>query len=491
MIDKIEPPPDKNKVNYGNWLRPFDTNVWIVTIATIIFSCFVYQFLEALNDERDERSHKQWFMDNFYLSAINFTQNYTYEPKSISGRIFGISFAFWTMLIGATYTANLASLLVEREIQPTKIADIEEGIARGYRMCTFDSSFSDFHIKRQYGQAIRVPKMSPEDMYAAVNNDECDILIGAKQAWTGFQSIESYNPNCDLEWVGRQVQPVVSAFATKVDPGVHCTGLINEVFNYYLSEMKDNKFFDDQWDLFNAERSTPDFSCAAKNAPDDGRRRRNLAQKQVQQQVLGPEENSLARNLKGGGGGGGAAVASAAAAGGGDDSSEGEESLTLNQMAGTFLLHCIGSVLAIVVALISSYAKEKQRLTFKGRNKERNKLNSLNSGSATGVETSSSDGQMRPNIQSQIDELAKSQVELSGQMSMVIKMLNHIQCQLDDTNPNDGRPRVGRGRSGRRSDFGGSVYQSAKGSMDNEDINVDDPKQNSGGAVARIRSFFY
>lgn len=438
MVDKIEPPPDKNTVNYGNWLRPFDSSVWIVTIATIFFSCFVYQFLEMLAGEREGRSFRKWFMDNLYLSGINFTQNYSYEPTSLAGRVFGFSFAFWAMLIGATYTANLASLLVERQATPTKIADIEEGIAREMSMCTFANSFSDLYVEREYGQAMRVPKPTPEDMFKAVNNGFCDILIGARQSWLLFQSIEEYNPNCDLEWVGRTIKPVVSAFTTKVDPGVQCTGLINEVFNYYLSEMKDSRFFDEQWDAFNGARATPDFNCNANSQDDD-----ENDESQGRRRLAANEIESLERNLKGSGGGSPAAAAAA----GGDNSDE-ESSLTLEQMAGTFLLHCVGSGLAILISIFSYYEKKKN--TNRHGSKEISRKDVTTSGDSTGSEPSQS-------VQAQLDSLSLSQKGLSVQMSMVLSMLNNIQEKID--NGDDGE------------------FESARGEAEK-------------GAVAKVRSFF-
>ena len=192
MVDRIEPPTEKNKPNFGNWLLPFENEVWWLTVGTIFFSCFVYQFLELLAGERDGRSFRKWFMDNFYLSIINFTQNYSYEPTSLAGRIFGVSFAFWTMLMGATYTANLASLLVERERSPYKISSITEAIDRQMLMCSHDKSFSDLFIDAEFGQqAKRFPRPNPIDMYQSLNNGECDILIGTLDLRTLRNSIQT------------------------------------------------------------------------------------------------------------------------------------------------------------------------------------------------------------------------------------------------------------------------------------------------------------
>lgn len=421
MVDKLEPPEDNNKPNYGNWTLPFEPDVWYVTLATIFFSCFVYQILEMLGGEREERSYYEWFCDNLYLSFINFTQNYSYEPTTLAGRIFGISFSFWTMLIGAAYTANLASLLVERPIPINTVESINDGITRGMSMCTHQNSFSDIFIKSNYGQAKRIPQPNPEDMYNALNDDQCDILIGTTQAWLGFQTQEEYNPDCYLEWVGRTVHQVDAAFTTTVDPGVLCTGLVNEAFNYYLSVLKAEGFFTDKWDEYYALYATPNFSCNTGGSDDGGgaqdQQRRQLVAKNSRP-VSGTTNDgsgavgSLAvdgRNLKGEGsqrelkGGGGGTVAAAAAVGGGGD--EDIDSLTLTQMAGTFLLHAIGSTLALIIAIYSSYGTKRSKSDNESKEKE--------------------------SMEKRLDALQSSQAELSNQMAMILSRLNSIQQKLD------------------------------------------------------------
>lgn len=408
LVDKIEPPPnnDKNQVDYGNWLRPFENEVWFLTIGTIVVSCFVYQIIEFLGGGRDERSFRKWFMDNLYLSSINFTQNYVYEPTSLAAKVFGISFAFWTMLIGATYTANLASLLVDRPKSPPKIDNIEQAIAQDMSMCTFANANSDLYIQDRYQNAKRVAVPSPERQYQGLNEGTCDLLVGAKQEWLSFQYIQEYNPNCDLEWVGRTVATVNAAFATKVDPGLQCTSLVNEVFNFYLSEMVDNGFLDQQWAEFNEKLATPNHNCNANtNAQGSERRRRRMLTEDTS--TLTMEHADRQRALKGstGGSAGGAVVATL-------DDGEGseEDSLTLNQMAGVFLLHAVGSAVAILVAMLSWYEKKanKQRHSIKG-----DKFDAADS-------------------TTQLEMLWASNKELAAQMEQMMILLKNVERRLPD-----------------------------------------------------------
>lgn len=96
----------EDSVDLYNWLRPFDLGVWLMTAATIVLSALAYQWLEALSGHRGQRTWWKWFMDNLYLSAINFPQNYEYEPHGFAARLFGVSISLWALLMTATCTLS-------------------------------------------------------------------------------------------------------------------------------------------------------------------------------------------------------------------------------------------------------------------------------------------------------------------------------------------------------------------------------------------------
>ena len=214
--------------------------------------------------------------------------------------------------------------------------------------------------------------------------------------WLGFKDIEKFNPDCYLEWIGRTVQQVDAAFTTKVDPGVQCTGLVNEVFNYYLSEMKDEELFEKLWEEFN--ELSADKECTS-NTQSESEGRRRLIQ---------TNNNLEERNLKGAGGG---TVAAAAASGADSGDGEGDESLTLRQMAGTFLLHGILSGIAIIIGIISVFQKNAITSTHRAKT----------------VDESS-----EQSVDQRLDSLQKSQMEVSNQMAMILTRLNSIQEKLDN-----------------------------------------------------------
>ena len=93
---------DEDYISWWNWSRPFEPEVWWLTIFTVITSGLTYQWIEYLSGHRKNRSWWQWFSDNVYLSAINFPQNYEFQPQSAAGRLFGVSIGIWALVMTAT-----------------------------------------------------------------------------------------------------------------------------------------------------------------------------------------------------------------------------------------------------------------------------------------------------------------------------------------------------------------------------------------------------
>jgi len=227
MVRNVAPP--KIRIYWFNWLLPFELDVWLVLVFTVIVSSFVFQFLEYIGKARDDRSFRKWTMDNLYLGCINFTQNFTHEPSTLGGRIFAISFAFWAMLIGAAYTANLASLLVQESGSGFTLNTINDAIDNGMTMCILALTPTGEYLKRKYPQAIPllVPRGTVEEMYTSLINGECDLLLDEEQTFHIYKSKMEFNPDCYLTWQGREVINFEQSFATKMDPGEKCSLLVN------------------------------------------------------------------------------------------------------------------------------------------------------------------------------------------------------------------------------------------------------------------------
>jgi hypothetical protein len=369
LIDQEDPPKEKERINIFNWLRPFTSAVWMLTFITVVISGFCHQLLEWLNGERRDRSQWQWFADNFYLSWLNITQNYEYAPNSFSTRVFGISMGIWALVMTATYTANLASLLVEAKEPPFTVDSIEQAVFLEIPVCTYGNTNADIVIKRRYEKAIRIPFESELEAYEALRRGECGLVASYLDNWLGYQQDARYNPQCDLNWVGRTVETIKSGFAAKADAGYKCTSLVRDVVNLHLNEIISAGILADAWERHRLKMSQ-EFAvdCVADNNNDVEKEDSNVLRslqalstnqrstmRKLRRLPLGPSspEQPRRRKLKGGGGGGTSAAAT---------SGDGEgERLTVEQMAGIFIVHYLLMVVAIGISLANNYRLKRRR----------------------------------------------------------------------------------------------------------------------------------
>ncbi|CAB9526098.1 receptor subunit 1 [Seminavis robusta] len=354
LIDRRKSLRDTKTIDPFNWTKPFEPAVWGMILLTVLVSALVYQLIEHLSGEREDRSLYQWFSDNLYLSAINFSQNFEYAPNSFGGRIFGVSMTIWALVIVATYTANLASLFVEERIEPVLVDSMEKAVVYGSPVCTFQNTNSDFFIRETYPKAILVPKVDEISMFEALRNGECELAVTFAGSWLLHQVNEEVNPDCDLEWVGDKVKTVKSGWAVIADAGNKCSSLVRQVVNLHLVDIVEEGFLDELWEKY---RDLVDDGTCTYESLDD---RRRLQQPKSTPPSAKAQNVASAttrhRILKGAG----------RSASGTEDGVD-ADTLTLQQMAGTFIVHYGAMAIAVLVSLVAVYAEKKKWFQKEGQ----------------------------------------------------------------------------------------------------------------------------
>lgn len=348
---------DRTNFNLFGFATPFDRHVWLAIAATVVFSAFFMMFIDYMERARDNRSWKTWIGDHMYLSNLAFSQNFTYDmPKSGAGRVFLSTFSFWSMLIGATYTANLASLLVENALA-SPISSIKGAMDAELAICIHDGSASDTIVTAMHPSIVTYDKVvktsTPTEMYEKLALQQCDILVGTRQEFEILRVQEKYG--CNLVQAGPEIHSGAASFAIKFDP-LSCDSVLAYVLNIHLHAMSIDGNMTKYWDSY---IDNIDSTCANKEELQQGRR--------LEIDEFGSVEDweefdmdMESRRLKGsgstgGGGGGGGSSESNAFVGG---SSGDAEVLQIEGMAGVFFVHGLGTAVALVLVMYTQLRRK-------------------------------------------------------------------------------------------------------------------------------------
>lgn len=337
------------------------------------------------------------------------------------------------------------------------------------KLCTYATTGADAYVQAKHPVAQRVPVETELETFEALNDGRCDLTVAYYQNWLGFKKQRAYNPDCDLQYVGRPIHTINSGFAVNADSGFLCTSFIGDVLNVYFEELIMSGYIEEMW---NSEyEKKKDNNCDVELPPDaneggegDARRQRTLRQQQqppttqgkrpmTKSQQYQQQKARQQRKLKAGGRGGAAAVGGTVLE---EQTSEGER-LTLNQMVGTFILHYGLSVLAIMIGYGSRYytrwsrSKEKaaaeaqmeehkeddnqQHSPMTETNGDRKKLSSTeeeevyDSVAMMAVPTNHGPGVPEEALRQTQQELKEMKEQMELQLNLILSKLNDLQTQ--------------------------------------------------------------
>mmetsp|Transcript_9718 Transcript_9718/g.14976 ORF Transcript_9718/g.14976 Transcript_9718/m.14976 type:complete len:591 (-) Transcript_9718:22-1794(-) len=272
MVAKKEKDSKNNKFLYilFAWSNPFSVGVWIMIGITILLSGFIYWIMEKIDPETDQICSQKEYLSpamHTFLAAQSFTGHFEFKPRTHAARLFSLSLSFWALVIGASYTANLASFLVVTKMDSDTIDTVETAVRKGLRLCTVKGFASEAVVMKRFPNTKFVRRSTELTLYQGVREEICDIAITQRDSWRTYQQLPAFNGDCDLEWIGRQYADLSSGFATRSDAGHLCTSLITEVLDIHIKSMRESGFIDDAWERSIARQRTID--CQARDIEEE------------------------------------------------------------------------------------------------------------------------------------------------------------------------------------------------------------------------------
>jgi hypothetical protein len=372
------------KADLWTWTSPFDRSLWIAILVTVIVSGILYEVVEHIEPIRGETKKRKWHPGKgMFGTSLIVLQHFHVNPRTRAGKVLSLSLAFWSLVVVATYTANLASFFVIQNTPSTQIQSIDDAINAGISMCVQESTPAQAFGEKNYPKGIYVPKSDFTD-FDGLLNGECGLVLTYVNAWEDNKIDKTVNAECDLEWIGRVISFKEAGFVLKGDSGRLCTNLVQDVLNLHLLEMK----IDGTMELLKKkfQQKTQDIDCEAINA-----------------------------------------------AAGADEASSNQ--LSLQEMAGPFLVHLIATGLGLVLATVSVFVRRFKQTDLEPDGDDHSDTSVLPMKKVDGEDSTSEEEEISDlsmqalatglrAVQNRQDEIAR---DLTAQLSVVTAVLKSIQ----------------------------------------------------------------
>jgi len=242
---------------------------------TISFTGLAYFLLERLNVGSDVRPLGKTPFVAVFLASISFTGHFSFRPRSRAARLLSLSWTLWVLIIGSAYTANLASFLVFREKVEFSVNTLADALRQGIPVCLQRSSVMEDIVTNRYPKMVVVRKETNEEIFEALHRDwydgseGCGVALTNRGTFEVYQRNETFNGNCTLTTENRVVQNLPAGFATAVDTDIFCTSLVSSVMNLHLTQMTVDGFIRRAWENHLDKISTTTCSAAGSVAGSD------------------------------------------------------------------------------------------------------------------------------------------------------------------------------------------------------------------------------
>ncbi|KAL3918645.1 MAG: hypothetical protein SGARI_007410, partial [Bacillariaceae sp.] len=229
MVGKSD--EEQARVDLFSFLAPFDWQVWLMTLLTMVIAGLVYQWMEWINEDSDKQELQNKPTETMYFAMLSFNGDIKFQPSTNYARIFVLTIAFWGLILSSAYTANLASFLVIQNSPTLQIETIGEAVAANLPLCVVEGSAQEFEVLNAYPLArlVQVPAADPNRLFLDVIDGRCKLAVSPIFFWDTAKRNRTLNAGCQLQWIGRTFRFARSGFSSRSDSGTFCTNLIRDV----------------------------------------------------------------------------------------------------------------------------------------------------------------------------------------------------------------------------------------------------------------------
>jgi len=249
MIVKTE---EKKSLDFWAFAAPFSGALWILIVCVTLVTGMVYVLLDYLRSRRTGDLELDSDMQRaLYLSMNAFVGHSEFDPKGTMMRVLTLSMNFMFLILLAAYTANLASFLVVKNSSRIEINQFDDVMKLRKNVCVLRGYPYIKSVSTKYpgSESLMIPFENEVDMYQALQNGECLVLLSSMEDWRNHERDAIYNINCGMKWAGRRVEAVPASFALRTSFN-HCRALLHDVLDFFLIKMRSDGTLQEVWDNY-------------------------------------------------------------------------------------------------------------------------------------------------------------------------------------------------------------------------------------------------
>ncbi|CAF4587152.1 unnamed protein product, partial [Rotaria sp. Silwood2] len=196
-------------VDLLSYLKPFSLNLWLILLICTIYAAILLCVLERQNNEalQNRSIISSGAMSMWYSIGTIMGYGADFHVQTAAGRLLTVGLYLLSLVLVATYTANLASDLTISKSKNTisGIDDIKNGKIPFSRIgILIESSQEDYYL-REISGGVRnyYPLKTQNELYSSLLNNLIDVSIldiGAVEYFTN-------NIYCNLTLIGADFAP--------------------------------------------------------------------------------------------------------------------------------------------------------------------------------------------------------------------------------------------------------------------------------------------
>ncbi|CAF1249084.1 unnamed protein product [Adineta ricciae] len=193
------------------FLKPFSRNLWLLILGVAFFASILFCFIERQENEALQKISKSSSMIMSMWFSIGTIMGYgaDYQGRTAAGRILTVGLYMLSMVLVASYTANLASNLTLSKSKNiiSGIEDVKDGKVAYNRIGVRTGTAGESYFLNEISNGNRnyYSMQSVQDMIESLLSDKVDVCLMDRSAADYLTN----NIYCNLTIVGEDFYPSI------------------------------------------------------------------------------------------------------------------------------------------------------------------------------------------------------------------------------------------------------------------------------------------